>query len=40
MAEAVLQRARIVTIVRELIAAGVPKHMRVDAEGRSYQGAE
>jgi hypothetical protein len=33
MAEAVLQRARIVTIVRELIAAGVPKHMRVDAEG-------
>jgi hypothetical protein len=29
-----------VTIVRELIAAGVPKHMRVDAEGRSYQGAE
>jgi hypothetical protein len=32
MTEVVLQRTSIVTIVRELISAGVPEHVRVDAK--------
>jgi hypothetical protein len=42
MTEVVLQRTSIVAIVGELVSAGVPEHVRVDAKwhlGRSLQGA-
>ena len=32
MTEVVLQRARVVTIIREFVPAGMPKHVRVDAK--------
>jgi len=33
MTEVVLQRTSIVAIVGELVPAGMPEHVRVDAEG-------